>query len=161
MIKGASIRVGDDAADSGIRFACTIDAADYAALGNFAQGFGTMILPTESLAQKDFVMENFDSAKNEILIIEGVNFDDETIPGYTLYTGVMVNIKQHNYAEEFSARGYIKIAYTNGDVGYIYTDYNATNNSRSISSVAQKILDSGNSEYADVQIIKDYAAAAN
>lgn len=161
MVKGASIRVSDNAADSGIRFACTIDAADYAALGEFAQGFGTMILPTESIAQKDFVMENFDPEKNEILIIEGEKYDNETIPGYTLYTGVMVNIKQANYAKEFSARGYIKIAYTNGDVGYIYTDYNATNNSRSISSVAQKILDSGNSEYADVQIVKDYAAAAN
>ena len=161
MIKGASIRVGDDAKDSGIRFACTIDAADYAALGGFAIEFGTIILPTDSLAQKEFIVENFDATKNEILIIAGEKFDTTTIPDYILYTGVMVNVKETNYARAFSARGYIKIAYTNGEPGYIYTDYSEANNSRSISLVAKKILESGNEEYQDVQIVKDYAAKAN
>lgn len=163
MIKGASIRVAESADDAGIRFACTIDAIDYAALGDFAIEFGTLILPTASLDGKEFIVDNFDldPAAKQILVIEGMNYDTDTIEGAILYTGVMSKVNPANYARAFSARGYIKINYTNG-AGYIYTDYNAENNSRSISEVAKKVKESSvYASYTDGQkaVIDAYADA--
>lgn len=139
MNKGASIRVGDTADNSGLRFSASYSNADYAELGDFVLERGMIILPTDTLGSKEFVLENFnpDPSAKEILVIKGTNITD--LGTETIFTGVIQKVKVANYTRAFSARAYLKINYTNG-VGYVYADYNESEHSRSIKYVATAVI---------------------
>lgn len=154
MNTGASIRVGSNADESGLRFAVRYNTAQYEQIQNFILSRGVIIVPTASLESKEFIIDNFvpnDSSVemiNRMLLVEGTNVftDGED----TMFTGVMKKVNSNNYAKEFSARGYIEINYTNG-VGYIYTDYDETKHSRSVKYVAQAVK-------ADTEVYESFNA---
>lgn len=154
MNTGASIRVGSNADESGLRFAVRYNTAQYEQIQNFILSRGVIIVPTESLKLKEFIIDNFvpnDSSVemiNRMLLVEGTNVftDGED----TMFTGVMKKVNSNNYAKEFSARGYIEINYTNG-AGYIYTDYDETKHSRSVKYVAQAVK-------ADTEVYESFNA---
>jgi hypothetical protein len=76
--------------------------------------------------------------------------------GVKTYAAAFVGISANQYARVFSARGFLKVNYTNG-VGYVYTDYVKENNARSIYEVAVKAYeDTENPQYATNAVILNY-----
>jgi hypothetical protein len=136
MNRGASIRVGETADSSGMRFSARYSNADMEALDGFVLERGMLILPTDTLEGKEITLDNFDPAANQILVIKGTNATD--LGTETLFTGVIQKIKTTNYDRAFSARAYMLINYTNG-ADYIYTDYNEDDHSRSVKYVATAV----------------------
>lgn len=142
MKTGASIRVGNDADESGLRFAVRYNAEQYEQIKDFVISKGVIIVPTESLSEKTFVIDNFKpndssaSMTDRMLLVQGTKtfVDGEDM----VYTAVMTKIHSTNLAKNFSARGYIEVNYTNG-AAYVYTDYNEAYHSRSVKYVAQAV----------------------
>jgi len=139
MNMGASIRVGDTAEQSGLRFSARYSNADYDAISEFILERGMLILPTDTLGDKEFILDNFnpDPSAKQILVIKGTNVTD--LGDDTMFTGVIQNVKVANYARAFSARAYLKIDYTSG-AEYVYADYNEMAHSRSVKYVAKAVI---------------------
>ena len=140
---GASVRLTDDST-SGIRFKgefrkYTLDSLK-ATYGEENVELGMIITPTDYLTATgaDFTMEALDACTE----ISGVKYVDVKATAihvdeddlFYYVNCALVNIKEGNYAREFSARAYIKV---NGEV-YKYADYDAEYLSRSIAEVARK-----------------------
>lgn len=152
MKDGASIRVSGD---SGIRFTYLVDgnAFDaYKTTGTILSD-GIILLPTDSLGEKDFTLANFTegetiikSARQEGTIL-AADADDASMSAYIVR---LTQIKEVNYARAFSARGFVEVQYSDGSTGYVYTTYNESKHSRSPMQVAQLCKDSGNGEYANM-----------
>ena len=74
----------------------------------------------------------------------------------------LVSIKEANYTKAYSARGYLVVKYANDTTQTVYTDYNVSENSRSVAEVAYKLKQS--SEYttytsAQQKIVDTFANA--
>lgn len=143
MVDGAAIRIANKS--NGIKFKSTIATADYEILESYITKVGTFILPTKYVETTDFVLENFELGVT-ILEVENVNGWLENEENYSYY-GSLTNVLDQNTNLSFSARGYILVEYTDGSAQYIYTNYNETNNSRSIYQVA-------NLAYADEEDVE-------
>lgn len=162
MKNGASIRVCDTAASSGIRFESKFLTADYNE--DWIIGYGTLILPTDSITSaKDFVLEKF--VENEtILKIESTV--SETSGDYTVFRGGIIRILDGNYTRSFSARGYMCVKDALGTERYIYTDFDDVTweNSRSVYQVAYNFKTEDPDEYAKLTtekqaVVDTYIAA--
>ena len=164
-VNGASVRI---AGRSGIRFQTVFDAEQYAWLkeGGFIQSFGTLIAYTDTLTSvgKDFTIENYASEESfaQVKNTKGVFEYTDGSKTYKAYTVGLVDIA--DYTKSYSARGYLVVTYSNGVTKTIYTDYNATDNSRSIADVAYRLKTTDTEAYnamSDAQkaIIDNYAAA--
>ena len=141
MLKdGAAIRLAGNADESGIRFTSMMNTADMEALkalGVTINGFGTLIMPNDYLANGQAPnLTDFSEANKQILQIENTGYTDD-INGYTVYYGAMKTIKLANYARDFAGRGYIEITFANGAKKFLYTPFSVENNVRSIRTVAQ------------------------
>ena len=80
---------------------------------------------------------------------------------YTAYSIAIVKIQ--NYKKNYSVRGYLVVKYADDITQTMYTDYNETDNSRSIAEVAYSLKTDGKAEYdtyTDNQkaIVDEYAA---
>ena len=165
-VNGASVRI---AGRSGIRFQTMFDAEQYTELkeAGFIQSFGTLITYTDTLTTvgKDFTIENYqdETSFKKVENTKGVfDYTDKSGKAWKAYTLGVVDIE--DYTKEYSARGYLVISYSNGVSHMVFTDYNQTDNSRSIADVANRIKTTGLDEYnamSDQQkaIIDNYAAA--
>lgn len=145
MKAGASIRASGDA---GMRFTYLVDGTaltSYYTSGKIIAD-GMLLLPTDTLDGKDLVVENFVAGETIIQKERTVDLaKDKDVADMSAYIVRLTKIYEENYARAFSARGFIKVQYTNG-TGYVYTTYTEADNSRSPMQVAQLCKDDG-SEY--------------
>ena len=142
-INGASVRLDTSGkGESGIRFQTLFDAADYAVVESYVQSFGTLIAYTDTLTTvgKEFTIENYQDQSTFAKVVNTKGtFDYTDEQGtYKAYSMALIGIK--DYAKSYSARGYLVVEYVDGTTQTIYTDYDATNNSRSIQQVAQNVI---------------------
>ena len=167
-VNGASVRL---AGKSGIRFQTMFDAEQYTELkeAGHIQTFGTLLAYTDTLTTvgKEFTIENYQAEETfaKVENTKGVfNYTDKAGKAYKAYTIGVVDIAAENYTKAYSTRGYLVVVYSNGVTGTVYTDYNATDNSRSIAVVANRLKTNDADAYnamtdAQKAIIDAYAAA--
>ena len=165
-VNGASVRL---ATRSGIRFQTVFDADQYATLNaaGYIHSFGTLITYTDTLTTvgKDFTIENYQSEETfaKVQNTKGVfDYTDKAGKTYKAYTMGLVDIA--DYTKAYSARGYLVVTYSNGLTSTVYTDYNATDNSRTIAEVANRLKTNDTDSYnamtdAQKAIVDAYAAA--
>ena len=129
MRAGAAVRTVTN--ESGIRFIVDVDKGVYEAGKqlNLIKGIGTILAPTDYLTNSELT---FALAADRYTAVETTLWQAEN----RTYSAAFINISYDQYARAFSARGYMKIAYTTGEEGYIYTAYDAKEHSRSIYEVA-------------------------
>ncbi|MBQ5929185.1 MAG: hypothetical protein IIX02_00155, partial [Clostridia bacterium] len=156
---GAAVRTLQN--QGGLRFLVNVDGAGYQ-LGvnkNIIIGAGTLIVPTNYLDNNvAFVHETF--PEGYFIDVPTGKWISQSGSVWT-YAAALVNISPAQYARSMSARGYLKIAYTDGTEGYVYTAYSKDLHARSIYQVAtsafndnvkpQAVLDYVNS-VADITI---------
>ena len=166
-LKGASVRIDtSENGQSGIRFTTVFDVAEYTQISSYIKSMGTLVMYTDILESKDFLPENFVEGQT-IKTIENTKGtyaykDEKTQTTYTAYSMAIVGIK--DYAKEFSARAYITIKYTDGTEKTFYSDYNATDDARSIAQVAYLLKTTDQTAYGKMKpeqqaIIDAYADA--
>ena len=157
MRDGAGVRLTNG---SGLRFLVDVDKAYYDAGKqlNYMTEIGTIIAPTSYLTGRELSHEQL----GEGYYLDIPTADDKWQEG-GWYSSAMLNISADQYARSFSARGYMKIAYTSGE-GYIYTAYDPAEHARSIYQVANMAhsVHSGN-EYIEeyVNAIADITIDSN
>ena len=149
MLDGAAVRLTDP---TGLRFKAVV-GADY--LARFEGDgktvtYGIIIAPTdyitgaftvEALGEGKYVEVNAEKLQNE---------STKTEDGYLVFTAALAPVQEDNYGRNFSARSYIKVV--EGDTTtYYYSEYDATENSRSIAYVAQEALNDTTVTYTDDQ----------
>ena len=146
VLTGASIRLE---APYGIRFFTQVLSADYNTLtyylGTQNFNFGMLMLPTdvfeEAFTHVDYQKEGFIDFKELLLITE----ESEQLKGiyqsnYKYYTGMYIDMPNEYIARSFSARAYMSVNYADGTKGYIYSNFDEENNSRSAYNVAKACL---------------------
>lgn len=134
---GASVR--KDETTRGIRFSAKVDKGIFDAgrqLGLISE-VGMIVAPTSYLAKKDLTHDLGAGYYSQWATTELLG---------NVFHVALVNISPDQYAREFSARGYLKVNYTTGEVGYVYTDYNKNANSRSIYQVAKSASQAGETD---------------
>ena len=131
-INGASVRVDEVSAQSGIRFMTTFNPTEYEAVKDYIKSFGTIIAYTDTLTNGDFTIENYAGAEKFAKVVNTKGTFE--YQGCIAYSMALVNIK--DYTKAYSARGYLVVEYVDGTTATVYTDYNAADNSRSIAEVA-------------------------
>ncbi len=147
LANGASIRA---IGNSGIRFTYQLAQADYDAYKDCITELGIMLLPTDTLGDTAFTLDNFTIGTNIVVGSTGKTKQLlNATSGMYEYILRLTNLKETNYARAFSARGYMKVTYADGTTAYVYTPYTEENNSRSIAEVAQRCADNvnGRGEY--------------
>lgn len=164
-VNGASVRI---AGRSGIRFQTTFDAEQYDEFkaAGIIKSFGTLITYTDTITTvgKDFTIENYQDQET-FAKVENTKGTFEYTDGsktYKAYTVGLVDIQ--DYTKAYSARGYVVIAYANGVTATLYTDFNITDNSRTIAEVANRLKTTDEAAYEEMSdaqkaIIDAYAAA--
>lgn len=137
-LSGASIRLGNSASESGIRFSFRILKEKYEALKAQGAEIGAMIVPTDWLTSGKLSALTHEavsalSADEQAMVIDQilVGFDEkESDETYGCFHVSIVKVLAQNYARAFTAVAYVK----NGDS---YT-YSVLSNSRSVVEVAHK-----------------------
>ena len=154
MEEGAAVRLNKE--NPGIRFTVHVDSSGYNAgvtLGLISD-IGTIICPatylvngrelTHELGEGYFLASSADKSK---FVAETTGFK---------YATAFVNIPEKDFSRVYAARGYLKVEFTTG-TGYVYTDYNAEDNARSIYEVATAAYnDEKNPHYKTNEIILNY-----
>lgn len=163
-IYGASVRIDtSEGGQSGLRFITGFNVEDYAAL--FEAGyiksatnetgcitFGTLLAYTDSLTEGVFDNVNYADALTAGTKVTQVESTKKTFAythqgvTYTAYSVALVGLT--DYAQSYSARGYIVVTYA-GDEGTatFYTPYIADEDSRSIQQTAYNIIIDGAAEF--------------
>ncbi len=141
-VDGASIRIDtSEGGKSGIRFQTVFNVDEYEALKGYIQSFGTIVAYTDTLTKGDFTIENYqgESTFSQVQNTKGTFEYAKGGEVYTAYSMAVVNIAEANYTREYSARGYLVVAYADGTTQNIYTDYNTTDNVGCIADLANEL----------------------
>ena len=176
-MKGASVRIDPTGGESGIRFMTLFDKADYATAAPYIQSQGTLIAYTDKLTKGRLDAVNYatEIAADPATTVAQVpntkskmfnynvatnRLDDEN--GQPAYSMALTGIE--DYAQTYSARGYLVVVYADGTTTQtFYTDYNETDNARSIQEVAQLLqqtADYQNYEQYQKDVVDLYAGGA-
>ena len=174
-IPGASVRIDTSVADtekSGLRFITGFNVDDWSALleTGYVQSFGTLLAYKENLTEGIFDTVNYATALTDgtkvVQVASGSNGGstfEYTHGGntYTAYSVALTNLS--DFTQEYSARGYIVVAYADGTTATIYTAFDETNNTRSVAQTAYNLKTIGAAEYntytaAQKAIVDTYAA---
>ena len=146
-LTGARIRLSDTAADSGLRFDIVVDQALITALedAGFTVKFGSLAAKADNVTG-EFTKEAMDAAGKKYSDVSVAEDDaalrvlknsiDATAYGYT---AALINITSYNTI--YACVGYLELTNAEGFSACIYTDYNATENARSVAFVANAALD--------------------
>ncbi|MBQ4053474.1 MAG: InlB B-repeat-containing protein, partial [Clostridia bacterium] len=155
MQDGAAVRLA--ANSSGIRFLTDIDRAGYQ-VGiekDLILSVGTLVVPTTYLSKVEFAHSSFsDSRYYKDIQTETWRVEGDENATWT-YAAALVNISEGQYSRTMSARGYIKVNFTNG-AGYVYTPYTEENNARSIYEVATEAYNDTEKDYTNNATILKY-----
>ena len=152
-----SVRLKDD--DVALRFTSTIVTEDYERLVEVAGGsdnvaFGTYIVPARYVtdAGNKFTLEALAKVgrKKYIDVPAGAFF--KTTETTSTIAGSVGRIKPGNYTLEYTGIGYMKITYTNGDVGTVYALYNQMKNSFSILRIVLDAYNDRDESYGNLVV---------
>ncbi len=133
---GASIRI---TGASGLRFYGSADKTYYDGFKDShpEATLGMLIVPYDYLKDCDFSVECLKAAGHKYLEIQAnVWNNDPTADGYYGFNCAITDIHTLNLDRPFAARTYLKYQ-DGGKDAYIYGDFNATDNVRSVSEVAE------------------------
>ena len=139
MQDGASVRLATDS--SGIKFKIFVDKGGYDAGVSLSliKGVGAILCPTSYLDGRVLTHSLGTAGTHYAEVV--VNTSNEAQFLYLedssayVYSAAFSNIQPKDYARKYSARGYLKVQFANGE-GYVYTNYDEELNSRSIYQVA-------------------------
>ena len=150
IVEGAAVRLSNP---TGLRFSACIEKAYVDGLkstyGADNVTMGMLIVPTSYLTDNSLSFTK--AALDGCEAITGVKCLEMDVEGYIeagedyTFNCVIANVKSSHYTMAFSAITYVKV---NGSI-YAYSSYNATYNSRSISSVATAALNDYSSSQHD------------
>ena len=133
MRDGAAVR---SIGGSGLRFLVDIDgnAYSYGVSSGLIAGAGTLVVPTSYLSGGvDFVHASFPAGY--FVDVPTDKWSSQKGDTWT-YVAALVNISPAQYARSMSARGYLKLNYSNGETAYVYTPYDPSEHARSVYQVA-------------------------
>lgn len=137
---GAAVR---KTGDSGIRFTVNVSGSAYQTGLNkgLIVGAGTLVVPTSYLdSGKEFIHESF--PEGYFVDVPTTLWTNQTGDVWS-YVAALINISPSQYTRAMSARGYLKVKYSDDSVGYVYTAYSKDLHSRSIYEVATKAYAKG------------------
>lgn len=144
LLKGAQVRYNTP---TGLRFITQVNTktvTDLEEIGATDIKFGTLIVPEDYLTAEgapEFTKAAFTAAGKSFLDIAYTgNKVAEEGKDYFEMKAAIVKIKSGNYSRNFAARAYV--TYTIGGNEYTtYSDYDLTENSRSVKFVASKLIE--------------------
>ena len=160
MDDGVFFKIGQDETQSGVAFRSRVKLGAYE---SFVTGFGTIILPTDTLGELDFTLANFTAGVN---VVQVASTKSVTENGETVWLGGLGTLKSSNFTRDFSGRGYLEVTYSDGTVGYIYTEYSDKLNSNNVADMAEQYKSTCQSDYeslieASKNIVDAYIEAKN
>ena len=139
MTDGASVRFMEDDKKDGIRFQMTLGKEEYTELkADKTFESGIILTSTSLLGENELTTES-----------SGISIADTTDSWFIVYDNqeetewhyasraVVTDMGADNYGVNLSARGYI---YTE-TLGYVYSDYSAAKNSRSMAYIAEEAIE--------------------
>ncbi len=148
---GASVRVTSN--DVALRFTSAIAKSDYAMLvdilGEDAITFGTYITAKDYLYKTAhvFTIEALAAAGfDKYLDVVAGAFYKEDANNYYI-AGSVAHILPENYSRAYSGIGYMKVTYSDGSVGTVYSDFHYIDNSRNIYKVVFSAYEDRAPEY--------------
>ncbi len=139
MIRGASARqMGEQNSKNGIRFQAEILASDIARLDSYFIAKGMIISPAQYWTEKEFTLANHDEDTTPIndVTIERDSWASGSTENYKRISGTLLKLHASNYSIVFGARAYMVFTDSNNNNIIVYTDYNPTDNARSMYQVA-------------------------
>ncbi len=166
MLLGASIRLNEV---NGIRFYSNVDfdkVAELEAAGYTVQ-LGTIIAPKDIVFNDTYKINNdFTTEIDNVVVPFDTSKGLYEEVGFKGVVGSIVKIKEANYGRNFVGRGYATITKDGKSITFYsnYYDGDASNNTRSLKSVSQVIIDNGSiSNYSEEhqQLINTWASAAD
>lgn len=164
---GAAVR---KTGDSGLRFTINVSGSAYQTGldKGLIVGAGTLVVPTSYLdSGKEFIHESFPAGY--FIDVATTSWAKQTGDVWT-YVAALINISPSQYTRAMSARGYLKVRYSDDSVGYVYTAYSKDLHSRSIYEVATKAYAKGDTgtavtdylnNVADIVINESFAVSKN
>ena len=164
---GAAVR---KTGESGLRFTINVSGSAYQTGLNkgLIVGAGTLVVPTSYLdSGKEFIHESFPAGY--FIDVATISWAKQTDDVCT-YVAALINISPSQYTRAMSARGYLKVRYSDDSVGYVYTAYSKDLHSRSIYEVATKAAIAGDTgtavtdylnNVADIVINESFAVSKN
>lgn len=135
MEKGASIRTVEGS--KGIRFTSTMKKVADTEAVKLTATYGTLIVKAADLEGKEFTIDALTKAGVKFANIVATAAGTVAGETETTYNAALVNLPDDQLDTNFAARAYA--VYTiNGVEHYVYSDFNATDNCRSMSQIASK-----------------------
>lgn len=135
MEKGASIRTVEGS--KGIRFTSTMKKVTDTDAVKLTATYGTLIVKAADLEGKEFTIDALTKAGVKFADIKATEAGTVAGDTETTYNAALVNLPDDQLDTNFAARAYA--VYTiNGVEHYVYSDFNATDNCRSMSQIASK-----------------------
>lgn len=159
-VAGASIRKDTP---YGIRFTTNISAALYnelAALGSSVE-YGTLIAKTEKLDAENPELTVEALTEGDYVIVKKTKWAEENVNGVYSYRGAYYELEnsKESFNTSYSATGVIILNFADGTTGYIYADFDKTQNSRTLNDVAVAAV--ATSEFANNAFLAAIIATAN
>jgi hypothetical protein len=117
----ATVRFAEDGA--GLRFSTEVEAVGWQALLDLGVEVtrGTLIVPYTYVTDMGGVLTHkslADAEKQYLDVVTDGWFNEGDVPH--VFTGAVSGIRFKNYTRNYSAVGYLKITYTNGETAYVY-----------------------------------------
>ena len=135
MEKGASIRTVEGS--KGIRFTSTMKKVTDTDAVKLTATYGTLIVKAADLEGKEFTIDALTKAGVKFANIVATAAGTVAGETETTYNAALVNLPDDQLDTNFAARAYA--VYTiNGVEHYVYSDFNATDNCRSMSQIASR-----------------------
>ena len=135
MEKGASIRTVEGS--KGIRFTSTMKKVTDTDAVKLTATYGTLIVKAADLEGKEFTIDALTKAGVKFADIKATEAGTVAGDTETTYNAALVNLPDDQLDTNFAARAYA--VYTiNGVEHYVYSDFNATDNCRSMSQIASR-----------------------
>lgn len=135
MEKGASIRTVEGS--KGIRFTSTMKKVTDTDAVKLTATYGTLIVKAADLEGKEFTIDALTKAGVKFADIKATEAGTVAGDTETTYNAALVNLPDDQLDTNFAARAYA--VYTiNGVEHYVYSDFNAADNCRSMSQIASK-----------------------
>lgn len=130
---GASIRMADNAEQSGIRFTAHLQEESYNTYQNYIHSIGVLVLPLELLGTEEFTVGHSAQPVNFYALKEkGYEFKD----GVLTVRGTIHSVRDTNYDRDYAARAYVSVTYAGGTTANAYGCFQEENHVRNIYEVA-------------------------
>ena len=152
--EGASIRMGDTADQSGIRFTALLQEESFNTYGAYINSIGVIVLPAELLGTEEFTVEHSAQPVDFYALKEkGFHFAD----GILSVNGTLHTVRPTNYNRDYAARAYVGVTYADGTTANAYGCFQEENNVRNIYEVASKAHKAGEGTSTQRSVLVGYA----